>query len=57
MLIAAIAVAFVIFIIIRIFFVVIKWEIRWDMRIFEFGVHCFLLGAIISVSLMLYMGY
>ncbi|WP_172437736.1 hypothetical protein [Acidithiobacillus marinus] len=57
MLIAAIAAAFVILILIRMFFVVIKWEIRWDMRIFELGVHCFLLGAIITVPLMLYMGY
>ncbi len=57
MLFIAIAAAIALLVIIRLFFVVIKWEIRWDIRIFEFGIHCFLLGIIATFIAMVYFGW
>jgi hypothetical protein len=48
-------VAIVIFV--RIFWSVMRWEIAFDMRIFSFGFHTFLLGMVATVGLLGWFGF
>lgn len=57
MLFIAIISAFIFLVFIRMFFVIIRWEIRWDMRLLEFGFHSFLLGVLGTLVGLLYMGW
>ena len=41
----------------RLFYGLIRWEIRWDIRILEFGFHCFLIGILLTLILMAWMGW
>jgi len=36
----------------RFFWVLIRWEVRWDARLLEFGIHAFLLGIILCLGLL-----
>lgn len=57
MLFIAIIAALLFLVFVRMFFVVIRWEIRWDMRLLEFGLHSFLLGAFGTMIALIYMGW
>ncbi|OCX78068.1 hypothetical protein A6O24_05450 [Acidithiobacillus thiooxidans] len=41
----------------RMFYVLIRWEVGWDIRLLEFGFHAFLLGAGVVVGVLIYFGY
>jgi len=41
----------------RMFYVLIRWEVGWDIRLLEFGFHAFLLGAGVTLGSLLYFGY
>lgn len=57
MLFIAIIAALLFLIFVRLLFVVIRWEIRWDMRLMEFGFHSFLLGVFGTMIALIYMGW
>ena len=40
----------------RFFWVLIRWEVRWDMRLLEFGMHAFLPGVLLSLAALVYKG-
>ncbi|AIA56636.1 hypothetical protein [Acidithiobacillus caldus] len=41
----------------RLFYGLIRWESRWDIRILELGFHCFLLGILLTLIDMAWMGW
>jgi len=57
MLVIAIIASLLFLIFIRMFFVVIRWEIRWDIRLLEFGFHSFLIGVFGTIIALMYMGW
>jgi hypothetical protein len=57
MLFIAIIAALFFLVFVRISFVVMRWEIRWDMRLLEFGFHSFLLGVLGSMIALIYVGW
>ena len=57
MLFIAIIAAILFLVFIRMFFVVIRWEIRWDIRLLEFGFHSFLIGVFGTIIALMYMGW
>ncbi len=57
MLVIAIIASLLFFVFIRMIFVVIRWEIRWDIRLLEFGFHSFLIGVFGTIIALMYMGW
>lgn len=56
MLFIAIMAAILLLVFIRMFFLVVRWEIRWDMRLLEFGFHSFLIGVLGTMIALIYLG-